>query len=52
METPAELPGRPTSTVLCPPVLKAKAARLASRLVSCSWRLGCQASTWNLSLSV
>lgn len=27
METPAELPGRPTSSVLCPPVLKAEAAR-------------------------
>lgn len=41
VETPAELPGRPTSTILCPPVLKAEAARVASGPVSCFWRPGC-----------
>lgn len=39
-----------TSTALCPPSLKTEAARLASCLVACSWRLWCQASTRNRSV--
>lgn len=50
METPAELLDSLTSTVLCPPSLKAEAACVASCLVACSWRLCCQASTRNRSV--